>query len=422
MAAVQKTMSTINSFMAEFFASHGGVDMSDFYEKHDSSSAEEVVEDFVAMMLEMYSGEENQEKLQAVLPKRMPKSADGEQKIKDPNKPKRGKSAYMFFCSANREQAKSEILEETGADKVTVGDVSKRLGEWWKELQRDEDRKEEYDEFIAQADEDKERYKADMENYTEPTQEELKATVGEKKKRAPAGSGKKKDPNAPKKPKSAYIFFCSEWRETVKAELTEANDEAPSSPEVTSELGVRWNDLKNSTNPKDVEIFKKYEDMASGDKTRYEEEKSGSGDEKNSVEEEPVVKKPVVKKPVVKKPVVKKPVEEEPVKRVVKKPVVKKPVVKKPVEEEEAPEDDEEPVVKKPVKRVVVKKPVEEPVKPTGPKKKMGAFSFFCKEMRPEVVESQPDAKPAEITKELQRRWKSMDSDEQEEWTKRAAS
>jgi hypothetical protein len=397
-----------------------------------------LVEDFVAMMLEMYSGEGNQEKLQAALPKRMAKSADGEQKIKDPNKPKRGKSAYMFFCSANREQAKSEILEETGADKVTVGDVSKRLGEWWKELQRDEDRKEEYDEFVAQADEDKERYKADMEGYTEPTQEELKATVGEKKKRAPAGSGKKKDPNAPKKPKSAYIFFCSDWRETVKAELTEANGEAPSSPEVTSELAVRWNDLKTSSNPKDVAIRKKYEDMASGDKTRYEEEKSGSGDEKKSVEEEPVVKKPVVKKPVVKKPVVNKPEEEEPeeeepeeeepeeeekpvMKRVVKR-VVKKPVVKKPVEEEEDPEEEEEPVVKKPVKRVVVKKPVEEPVKPTGPKKKMGAFSFFCKEMRPEVVESQPDAKPAEITKELQRRWKSMDSDEQKERTKRAAS
>ena len=444
MAAVQKTMSIINDFMAEFLASHGGVDMSEFYEKHDSSSAEEVVGDFVAMMLEMYSGEGNQEKLHAVLPKRMSKSADGEQKIKDPNKPKRGKSAYMFFCAANREQAKSEILEETGADKVTVGDVAKRLGEWWKELQRDEDRKEEYDDFVAQADEDKERYKADMENYTEPTQEELKATVGEKKKRAPAGSGKKKDPDAPKRPKSAYIFFCKDWRETVKAELTEANGEAPSSPEVTSELAVRWNDLKTSTNPKDVVIRKKYEDMASGDKTRYEEEKSGSGDEKKSVKEEPVVKKPVVKKPVVKKPVeedpeeepvvkkpvkkvvVKKPVEEEPEEQ--EEPVVKKPVkkvaVKKPVEEEpeEDPEEEEEPVVKKPVKRVVVKKPVEEPVKPTGPKKKMGAFSFFCKEMRPEVVESNPDAKPAEITRELQCRWKSMDSDEQEEWKKRAAS
>lgn len=33
----------------------------------------------------------------------------------------------------------------------------------------------------------------------------------------------KKDPNAPKKPVSAYLLFCEEWREKVRAEHTEAS-------------------------------------------------------------------------------------------------------------------------------------------------------------------------------------------------------
>ena len=147
-----------------------------------------------------------------------------------------------------------------------MGDVAKRLGEWWKDFKEDEDRKDQYDEFVAQADEDKERYKADMEGYTEPTQEELKATVGEKK-RSPS---KKKDPDAPKKPKAAYHHFCADQRETVKSDLTEANGEEPSFPEVNAELGVRWADLKASTNRKDVALMKKYTAMVEEEKSKYE--------------------------------------------------------------------------------------------------------------------------------------------------------
>ena len=33
----------------------------------------------------------------------------------------------------------------------------------------------------------------------------------------------KKDPNAPKNPMSAYLMFCEEWREKVKAQNPDAS-------------------------------------------------------------------------------------------------------------------------------------------------------------------------------------------------------
>ena len=417
-------MSNINEFMAEFLASHGGVDMAQFCEDYGDVTTEGIAEALMEKLIEAFSEEENQEKLKALLPKRATKT-DGEKKIKDPNKPTRGKSAYLYFCAEHREQAKEEILEEAEGEKVTVGVVTKKLAAWWDELKTDSSRKDEYDGFVAQANEDKERYKTQMEDYTEPTQEELKATVGEKKKRSPA---KKKDSSAPKKPKSAYIFFCSEWRETVRQELEEANEEVPSSPEVTSELGVRWQDLKNSTNRKDLAIRKKYEEMAAEDKARYEGEKEKSDDE--TAVKKPAVKKPVVKKPVVKKPEVVESDEEEPA---VKKPAVKKPVAKKP---EVVESDEEEPAVKKPaVKKPVAKKPevasVTKVSKPKGAeskgevkapvKKKMGAFAYFTKETRQEVMDEDPDRTPAAVTRELGLRWKALNADERAEWEAAAA-
>ena len=263
--ATSTMITNMTAHMEAFLMSHGGIDMDQFYEDYSDVTVDGIVEALTSKLIEALTEDDNQDKLKALAPKRQTKEKSD--KIKDPNKPKRGKSAYMFFCAANREQAKSELLEETGTDKVTVGDVAKRLGEWWKDFKEDEDRKDEYDEFEAAARADKERYKADMEDYTEPTQEELKATVGEKKKRSPA---KKKDPDAPKKPKAAYHHFCADQRETVKSQLTEANGEEPSFPEVNAELGVRWADLKASTNRKDVALMKKYTAMVEEEKSKYE--------------------------------------------------------------------------------------------------------------------------------------------------------
>jgi hypothetical protein len=49
-------------------------------------------------------------------------------KKKDPNKPKRAMSSFMFFANEKRQQ-----VRDTNPD-LKITEVGKRLGEMWKEL------------------------------------------------------------------------------------------------------------------------------------------------------------------------------------------------------------------------------------------------------------------------------------------------
>jgi len=51
---------------------------------------------------------------------------------KDPNKPKRGKSAFMFYCDKHR--PKLIEAQRKGGGKVNIGEVAKTLGAGWKKL------------------------------------------------------------------------------------------------------------------------------------------------------------------------------------------------------------------------------------------------------------------------------------------------
>ena len=75
-------------------------------------------------------------------------------------------------------------------------------------------------------------------------QKQLKSFCASKK-----GKDKKKDPNAPKRGKSSYLYFCADNRSKVKGIL---GDESKAT-DVTKELGVRWNALKDSTRKSDKE-------------------------------------------------------------------------------------------------------------------------------------------------------------------------
>jgi len=77
----------------------------------------------------------------------------------------------------------------------------------------------------------------------------------------------KKDPNAPKRGKSTYLFFCATTRDTVKNSLP-ADAKAT---DVTRELGIRWNLLKEDLS-RSAEL-QKYEKLAAQDKERYVAEK-----------------------------------------------------------------------------------------------------------------------------------------------------
>jgi hypothetical protein len=81
---------------------------------------------------------------------------------------------------------------------------------------------------------------------------------------------RKKDPDAPRRGRSGYLFFCSEHREKVKTSLG-SNAKAT---DVTRELGLLWNALKDSKKPADKKTLESYEKMAVEDKARYQDEKS----------------------------------------------------------------------------------------------------------------------------------------------------
>ncbi|KAB8202878.1 NHP6B like protein [Aspergillus parasiticus SU-1] len=84
-----------------------------------------------------------------------------ERKKKDPNAPKRGLSAYMFFANDNREK----VREENPG--ISFGQVGKMLGERWKALTETQRRP--YEEKAAA---DKKRYEEEKAQYNAAAEED----------------------------------------------------------------------------------------------------------------------------------------------------------------------------------------------------------------------------------------------------------
>lgn len=114
--------------------------------------------------------------------------------------------------------------------------------------------------FADMAEKDKQRYDREMATYTPPAGE------GGRKR-------KKKDPNAPKRPLSAFFLFCHDERPNVKALYP-----SYSVGEVAKELGERWNKVTPETK-------QKYEKSASKDKLRYEQDMNNYRNKKNKAAE-----------------------------------------------------------------------------------------------------------------------------------------
>ncbi|XP_006861983.1 PREDICTED: high mobility group protein B2-like [Chrysochloris asiatica] len=112
----------------------------------------------------------------------------------DPNKPRGKMSSYAFFVQTCREEHKKKHPDSS----VNFAEFSKKCSEIWKTMSAKEKSK-----FEDMARSDKARYDREMKNYVPPK--------GDKK-------GKKKDPNVPKRPPSAFFLFCSEHRPKIKSE------------------------------------------------------------------------------------------------------------------------------------------------------------------------------------------------------------
>ncbi|CAG8446207.1 1757_t:CDS:2 [Ambispora leptoticha] len=89
-----------------------------------------------------------------------------------------------------------------------------------------------------------------------PQQQEIGAVANQRRIRKPHA----KDPNAPKKPNTAYILFSNEIRAATKAEFPDLNQK-----EIVTKIGLKWKELSR-------EQKKVYEDRYFADRERYDEE------------------------------------------------------------------------------------------------------------------------------------------------------
>lgn len=134
-------------------------------------------------------------------------------------KPKGKTPAYAFFVVDFYKEHKKK---HPGA-KVILTEVSKLCSEKWKSMSPEEKEK-----FEEMAKNDKRRYDQEMKSYVPP--------AGAKK-----GKKKKKDPNAPKKPPSAFLIFTSEHREKIKVD-----NPGISITDIAKKFGEMWKKMSTT--------------------------------------------------------------------------------------------------------------------------------------------------------------------------------
>lgn len=173
------------------------------------------------------------------------KLVNKEGKKKDPFKPKRAKSSYLIFCDSERKVIKNENPT------LSTKDITCELGRRWKIIKTDKKKYKKYEEI---AKKDKERYINEMNKYKPSEGFEIK-------------KGSNKDPNTPKRCKSAYLFYCNSVRNDIKRDNPELSNK-----DITKEMGKTWTILKTDENK--LQEYEKYLDMARKDKDRYNREKT----------------------------------------------------------------------------------------------------------------------------------------------------
>lgn len=130
---------------------------------------------------------------------------------KAPQAPKRFKSSYIIFFMAQQDIIKNEL-----GPKASVGEVSKKSSEKWKKLTPEEKAV-----WEEKARLDKERYNLEKERYTGPWQVPYKRA--------------KKDPSAPKRPMSAFLYYSQVKRSSIKEKY-----KGMKNTEISRVLGQMW--------------------------------------------------------------------------------------------------------------------------------------------------------------------------------------
>lgn len=287
-------------------------------------------------ILSAWQSEDTQLKLADMVKLRMPVPKPIEpRKAKDPNAPKRPRSAYIFFCNDKR----AEIKEKNPDMKMP--DIARKLGEMWKGLK--EKKKQPY---LDEAAKDKARYDSEMGEYS------------------PKNKAK-----GPKRALTSYFFFCADKR----AEVKETNPDMKVT-DIARELGRMWKedfaDEKSRT---------KWVKSAEKDKKRYEEEKAAW------IEEHP-----------------------EEAKNVPKSKSGSKSKSKEDAEDIQHNREAEDTSVSKKAKRGKKSKN-EGPIRASG-------MILYMQQSRSEIESENPDWDTRQVIAEMKKRWSALSAEERSEY------
>ena len=185
----------------------------------------------------------------------------GKKKKKDPNAPKRPRSAYILYCQEHRKSVKESNPE------FKPSELMSKLGEMWKGLSAGEKQ-----EFVDQAEVDKERYNKERSSYKGPIGG---SDDGDSKPKKAA-----KDPSQ-KKAKSGYLVFGDDQRPIIKSDHPDFK-----AKDIIAEIGRRWKAMPESDRTKYNERAKKLKESAAGAKAKAAAKAESEEDEEESEEEE----------------------------------------------------------------------------------------------------------------------------------------
>lgn len=152
------------------------------------------------------------------------------------NAPKRPIGPFFIYMKENREHIKRDNPEATFTEIPKIGAAE------WAALKPNVSAK-----YVAMAEKDRQRYATEMASYVPDPEDK-------KKKR------KKKDPNAPKRPSVAYIFYVKSRLDSIKKAHPDYK-----MTEVMTNIGAEWRGL-------DARAKRPFEDLAAKDKVRYTNE------------------------------------------------------------------------------------------------------------------------------------------------------
>ena len=160
---------------------------------------------------------------------------------RDPNAPKPAKSAFMYVLEAKRD----DILQER--PNLSYNQLAQEVGKIWHSMSDAE--KSPWRDLAA---EDKARYDAEMANY-EPI-------YVEPERRRPHRRRRRRDPDAPKAAKTAFICFSSEKRDEICIQYPELGF-----ADQMKRIGQLWNEMTEQDK-------QEWNEKARLDKMRFDKE------------------------------------------------------------------------------------------------------------------------------------------------------